>query len=97
MGQLNGTCTIFFFKNLKIAPEEKYFFFFQGTFVGMLSSLIFTMWFGFGATASKNFGTLPSGPKKEFFIYNCSEAINATYEKYLASTTTTTLAPDVEP
>ena len=81
----------------KIVFVIKIFFFFQGTFVGMLSSLIFTMWFGFGATASKNFGTLPSGPKKEFFIYNCSEAINATYEKYLASTTTTTLAPDVEP
>ena len=55
------------------------------------------MWFGFGAIASRNFGTLPAGPKKEFFIYNCSEAINATYEKYLESKTTTTLAPDVEP
>ena len=55
------------------------------------------MWFGFGATISKNFGTLPTGPKLETFVYNCSEAINATYINITNSITTTTLAPDVEP
>ena len=32
-----------------------------GAFVGMFSSLIFTMWFGFGQSFAKNFGTYQSG------------------------------------
>merc|ERR1712066_540620 len=31
-----------------------------GAFVGCLSSLIFTMWFGFGQTAARNFAKIPS-------------------------------------
>merc|ERR1719273_708856 len=32
-----------------------------GAFVGMFTSLIFTMWFGFGQTFAKNYGTYESG------------------------------------
>ena len=42
----------------------------QGTFVGMLTSLIFTMWIGFGQTVAKNFGEY-TVPTKETTIEGC--------------------------
>lgn len=64
-----------------------------GAFVGMFSSLIFTMWFGFGQTFAKNFGTYESGMDvKSTTIDGCPANIfNLT-----ATTTTTTLAPPVD-
>lgn len=59
----------------------------QGAFVGMLSSLILTMWIGFGQTVAKNYGTY-SVPTKETTVAGCPpEWMNFT------STTTTTESP----
>jgi len=61
-----------------------------GAFVGMFSSLIFTMWFGFGQTVAKNFGTYDSGNSlKPTSVESCpSNIYNAT------STISTTMAND---
>jgi len=49
-----------------------------GAFVGCLSSLIFTMWFGFGQTVARNFKAF-STPLMPLNVTGCSEAIlNAT-------------------
>ncbi len=63
-----------------------------GAFVGMFSSLIFTMWFGFGQTFAKNFGTYESGMSvKPTTIDGCpANFLNFT------QTTTTTIAPELE-
>ena len=47
-----------------------------GAFAGCLSSLIFTMWFGFGQTAAKKYGTYTID-KKDLFVDGCSETVNA--------------------
>lgn len=67
------------------------FGFYKGAFVGMLSSLIFTMWFGFGQTFAKNFGTYSLDPRPSTIEGCPAKFLNFT------TTTTTTLAPDVEP
>ena len=56
----------------------------------MFSSLIFTMWFGFGQTVAKNFGTYDSGNSlKPTSVESCpSNIYNAT------STISTTMAND---
>jgi len=66
-----------------------------GAFVGMFSSLIFTMWFGFGQTFAKNFGTYESGviPKPTTVescpshIYNTTSFEPITLETNLTSIT----------
>lgn len=63
-----------------------------GAFTGMLSSLIFTMWIGFGQTAAKNYGTY-SVAGKETTIDGCPAAwFNVTE----SSTETPTDAPETE-
>ena len=67
----------------------------QGAFVGMFSSLIFTMWFGFGATFARAYGAIVS-VHKPTTIDNCP--LNILNETLLTTTTTTTtIAPDTEP
>ncbi len=66
--------------------------FFQGAFTGAFSALIFTMWFGFGQTFARNFGTYSVPPRATITDLCPVEFVNAT-----TTTTTTTLAPGVEP
>ena len=54
-----------------------------GAFVGMFTSLIFTMWFGFGQSFAKNFGTWSSGMTvKPTYTDGCPS-------EFLTTTTTT--------
>ena len=58
----------------------------------MFSSLIFTMWFGFGQTFARNYGTYESGvPPKSTTIEGCPANI---YN--ISAITTTTVAPITE-
>lgn len=61
----------------------------QGTFVGTLFSLIFTMWIGFGSTVAKNFGHgIP--PKKINSIEGCpAHFINETLTAAAATSAAT--------
>ena len=72
--------------------------FFQGAFVGMFSSLIFTMWFGFGQTFAKNYGTYESGVSvKPRSVESCpSHIYNTTSFEPITfpNLTSTTLAPE---
>ena len=52
-------------------------FFFKGAFVGEFSALIFTMWMGFGQTASQLAGTYDGetwSPKMPTSIEGCPES-----------------------
>ncbi len=42
---------------LNLAVLSRMDFFHQGTLVGVISSLVFTMWIGFGQTVARNYGT----------------------------------------
>ena len=58
----------------------------------MFSSLIFTMWFGFGQTIARNYGTYESGvPLKSTTVDGCPADI---YN--ISAITTTTAAPLTE-
>jgi len=66
-----------------------------GAFVGMFSSLIFTMWFGFGQTFAKNYGTYESGVAvKPTSVASCPAHIYNATSFAPIQFDTTTLAPD---
>ena len=52
----------------------------KGAFVGMLTSLIFTMWMGFGQTVAKNYGTIVSKPLATTVVGCPAAWLNATAE-----------------
>ena len=61
----------------------------------MFSSLIFTMWFGFGQTFAKNYGTYESGVAvKPTSVASCPAHIYNATSFAPIQFDTTTLAPD---
>jgi hypothetical protein len=68
-------------------PSINSFFFVQGAFVGTLSSLIFTMWMGFGQTYAQYVNAYNSSrwsPKMPTSIENCPDSwLNYTGEECL--------------
>ncbi len=72
----------------KEIPSFVGFFLIQGTFVGMVSSLIFTMWIGFGQTVAKNVGSYSVAGKPGTTIEGCPAEwvaeLNRTIEEKLA-------------